>query len=249
MPVRCLQFFFFFFCQTRISRYGNERAWRSEIAPIGRKPRVGSDTSKRTLFKATWTEASSLKLHKTCTWPGSEQRDKPGRPRTERAEPGGDSSRRQPHLQDAGRHCNKSVRPAALGAQSRAARSGFGAGSGVRPQLRGLQAVSTPRLLCWPRDGAARGHLGAGSTSGRSTPGTLERDRCKRPGQGGQGYAAVSGHAIPKPSEREDASLAPRRGLGPGPGPARATQGAPPGWRARTASSPASLPRRSGDPN
>ena len=40
--------FFFFPCQTRISRYGNEQAWRFEIARIGRKLRLGSGTSKRT---------------------------------------------------------------------------------------------------------------------------------------------------------------------------------------------------------
>lgn len=65
-------------CQTRISRYRNERAWRFEIAPIGRKPGLGSGTSKRTLFKATRTEAWSSELHDTRTWPGSERRRSPG---------------------------------------------------------------------------------------------------------------------------------------------------------------------------
>ena len=45
---RWLHFFFFLSCQTRISRYGNEQAWRFEIARIGRKLRLGSGTSKRT---------------------------------------------------------------------------------------------------------------------------------------------------------------------------------------------------------
>lgn len=67
-----------FSCQTRISRYRNEQAWRFEIAPIGRKPRLGSGTSKRTLFKATRTEAWSSKFHETLPWPGSERQRSPG---------------------------------------------------------------------------------------------------------------------------------------------------------------------------
>lgn len=67
-----------FSCQTRISRYRNEQAWRFEIAPIGRKPGLGSGTSKRTLFKATRTEAWSSKFHETLPWPGSERQRSPG---------------------------------------------------------------------------------------------------------------------------------------------------------------------------
>lgn len=87
-----------FSCQTRISRYRNEGAWRFEIAPIGRKPRLGSGTSKRTLFKATRTEAWSSKLHETLTWPGSERRRGARAPRTERTEAAGEPSRSHRHL-------------------------------------------------------------------------------------------------------------------------------------------------------
>lgn len=62
--MRSPQIFFFFSCQTRISRYRNEPAWSSEIARIGRKLGVGSDPSKCTLFKGYGTEASSLRLQK-----------------------------------------------------------------------------------------------------------------------------------------------------------------------------------------
>lgn len=64
MPVRSPQIFFFFSCQTRISRYRNEPAWSSEIARIGRKLGVGTDPSKCSLFKGYRTEASSLRFQK-----------------------------------------------------------------------------------------------------------------------------------------------------------------------------------------